>query len=42
VIANQQGASISVLMNSQYRAAIATPKVTGTIVHDLIFGDGFE
>lgn len=42
VTANQQGASISVLMNSQYRAAIATPAATGTIVHDLIFGDGFE
>ena len=42
VIGNHLGASISVLMNSQYRAAIATPVATGTIVHDLIFGDGFE
>lgn len=40
--ANRQGPSISVLLNTQYRATIATSTATGTILHDVIFRDGFD
>jgi hypothetical protein len=42
VVANVNDSTISVLLNAQYMGTIAGSPATGTIVHDLIFADGFE
>jgi hypothetical protein len=41
IIANLNGNSVSLLLNTQYAAVFAHTPVTGTIVHDYIFADGF-
>jgi hypothetical protein len=42
IVANYNANTVSVLLSSQYQALIAGSPATGTIVHDLIFANGFE
>jgi hypothetical protein len=42
LVANSQGGSVSVLLNTQFQAVVTGSPATGTIVHDYIFVDGFE
>jgi hypothetical protein len=42
IAANNSANTVSVLLNTQYRALLAGNPATGTIVHDYIFADGFE
>jgi hypothetical protein len=42
IVANSGSNTVSVLLSSQYQALIAGSPATGTIVHDLIFANGFE
>jgi hypothetical protein len=42
VTPNMGGDSVSVLLNTRYRVALAGSPATGTIVHDTIFANGFD
>ena len=42
IAANFAANTVSVMLNTQLRAALAGTLVTGTIVHDYIFASGFE
>ncbi len=42
IVANYNGNTVSVLLNTQYQALFAGSPATGTIVHDYIFANGFE
>ncbi|HXD83736.1 MAG TPA: FG-GAP-like repeat-containing protein [Rudaea sp.] len=41
IAADFNNASVSVLLNTQYQPLLGASSVTGTIVHDYIFADGF-
>lgn len=42
IVANTGDNTVSVLTNSQYQSLIGGNPATGTIVHDLLFANGFE
>jgi len=42
IIANSNGNSVSLLLNTQYAVVFSHTPVAGTIVHDYIFADGFD